>query len=236
MEQTTSIKVILDKLLRNPLLSDLSFEAAVDYTVDFYRLVGIPQMFIEKVVDIPITSYKGVLPDDWVDTISIGYMASNDLVTHNARIIPMRYSTSTFTQSPNSNEQIIEHTFMIQNSIIVCSAETCTVRLSYRAIAVDNDGYPLILDNSAFTRALGSYIKVQHYTILFELGKISQVIYQQLKQDYAFAVGACSTDLLRLDLPKAESFYNMYSTLLVRSNEYNNKFQNTGSKEFLIRH
>jgi hypothetical protein len=45
MNEFISIKVIIDRLLRHPLLQDLTFEAAIDYTVDFMRLVGVPKMF-----------------------------------------------------------------------------------------------------------------------------------------------------------------------------------------------
>jgi len=44
-EQTTTIKLIMDKLLRNPLLSDITLETVVDYTVDFMRIVGTPRLF-----------------------------------------------------------------------------------------------------------------------------------------------------------------------------------------------
>ena len=43
-----SIKIILDKLLRHPLLRDLTLETVVDLTIDFMRIVGTPKMFIEK--------------------------------------------------------------------------------------------------------------------------------------------------------------------------------------------
>ena len=43
-----SIKLIMDKLLRHPMLQGLSLEAAVDYAVDFMRIVGCPAIFTEK--------------------------------------------------------------------------------------------------------------------------------------------------------------------------------------------
>ena len=50
-EQYLSIKKILDSCLRHPLMQDLSLETAVDYTIDFMRIVGTPRMFTEKVIE-----------------------------------------------------------------------------------------------------------------------------------------------------------------------------------------
>ena len=58
-----SIKIILDKLLRHPLLRDLTLETVVDLTIDFMRIVGAPKMFIEKTEILNIvnsTSLNGI--------------------------------------------------------------------------------------------------------------------------------------------------------------------------------
>ena len=35
-----SIKVIVDRLMRNPLMADIELEAAIDYAIQFMELVG----------------------------------------------------------------------------------------------------------------------------------------------------------------------------------------------------
>ena len=47
-EQYSSIKLILDKILRHPLMQDITLETAVDYCIDFMRIVGTPSIFEEK--------------------------------------------------------------------------------------------------------------------------------------------------------------------------------------------
>lgn len=235
-EKTTNLRVVVDKLMRNPMMADLSWEAAVDYCVDFLGIVGSPKMFVEVSADIPITSYRGVLPSDWVDTIAVAHLGTTTADDTGVGGMPMRHSTGTNMQDADSQSGAVEGTYMIQNSIIVSSLETCILRMSYRAIAVDTEGYPLLIDNPAVVRALSNYIKLQHYTILFEMGKLIPAVYQNLQQQYAWSVGACETEMLRLDLPKAEAFFNSMHTLLIRDNEYNNKFNNNGSKEYIISH
>ena len=81
-EVYTNIRVIMDKLMRHPLLSDLTLETVVDYCIDFMRIVGVPRMFVDEVVAIPITDYKGSLPSNWIDTIMIKYNNINNPNLH----------------------------------------------------------------------------------------------------------------------------------------------------------
>lgn len=216
-EQYTNIRLILDKALRHPLMHDLSFETAVDYTIDFMRIVGVPTLFEEKVVELKVDNYRAKLPCDYYQIIQI----------RNKNGITLKHSSDTFHMK---NEECKGFSYKIQGNIIYTSIESDTVELSYEAIAVDDEGYPLIPDNSSFTRALIAYIKKQWFTILFDLGKIHQAILQHAEQEYAWAVGDCQTEFNRLTLDKAESFYNSWRELIIRDHSYRNNFRTNNIK------
>ena len=44
MEKSISIKQVLDNIMDDSLLDDLTFERAVNYVVRFIRILGIPQL------------------------------------------------------------------------------------------------------------------------------------------------------------------------------------------------
>lgn len=48
MTKYISIRQVLDNLMDNPLLQDLSLERAVNYAVRFIQKVGMPSIFLEK--------------------------------------------------------------------------------------------------------------------------------------------------------------------------------------------
>jgi hypothetical protein len=106
-----------------------------------------------------------------------------------------------------------------------------TIEIAYEALAVDSEGYPLIPDNSSFTRALELYIKKQCFTVLFDLGKISQAVYSNVCQEYAWAVGQAQSDLVRPTPDEMESITNMWNTLVPRATEHRTGFINNGTKE-----
>ena len=133
----------------------------------------------------------------------------------------------------NTKPEYADYSYKVQGNIIYLSVPNGLIEIAYQAIPIDSDGYPLIPDNSSFTRALEAYIKKQHFTILFDLGKIGNGPLAQVQQDYAWAVGDCQSEFNRLTIDKAESFYNSWRTLIIRSSEHRTGFLHNGTQEKL---
>ena len=226
-EQQQSIKVIFDKIMRHPLLQDLSIETIVDYSIDFMRIVGVPSIFEEKVEKAEVINYRSRLPCDYYQMIQIRALDPN----HNI-LGTFRYSSDSFHMS-DTKPEYADYSYKVQGNIIYLSVPNGLIEIAYQAIPIDSDGYPLIPDNSSFTRALEAYIKKQHFTILFDLGKIGNGPLAQVQQDYAWAVGDCQSEFNRLTIDKAESFYNSWRTLIIRSSEHRTGFLHNGTQEKL---
>ena len=64
-----SIKQVLDNVLVHPMLSDVTLERAISYTIDFMKIVGMPSIFMEKVTTLEIVDNMSVLPDDFFEVI-----------------------------------------------------------------------------------------------------------------------------------------------------------------------
>lgn len=220
-----SIKEILDNILDHPMLKDVSFERAVNHTINFIRIVGCPRIFEEKTATVEIEDYRGVIPYDFNDIIQVRmYNCNND----NYKVF--RYSTDNFHMSENKKESF-DLTYKIQGNIIFTSIKNGTIEIAYNSFAVDSDGYPLIPDNSSFINALELYIKKKYFTILFDTGKITPAVYNQVCQDYAWAVGQAQSDLIRPSLDQLESFTNSWNTLIQRTNSHSNGFRYNSVKE-----
>ena len=262
-----SLKVIADKILRHPMMAGISFEAIIDYTVDFMRIVQCGEFFEEKCIVIPIEKYKGLLPADYYEVNQIRLVKTttrtpryeesyrqdeygNFILDENGNKIsngfyiqtgyedlniysnkPFRYATDTFHMSENKSE--LDLTYKIQGGYIFTSIEEGVIEMSYKALLIDEEGYPMIPDNSKFTRALEAYIKKQWFTILFDMGKIQAAILNNIQQEYAWAVGACESEFQHLTLDKAEAFYNSWRTLLPRTREHSKGFITNGSRQSL---
>lgn len=230
----TSIKVILDRILRNPIFSGLDYEAVVDYYVDFVGIVGVPDLLEDNMATLAITNYRAILPTDFMEPTQI-------LISG----IPARHATDTLhkfyndvNSVPNdvnaSTSEAFNRTgdvaYTIQGGYIYTSVKTGIMNLIYQSIPI-LDGLPAIPDDPTFMRAFSLYVQVEYAKILYMNKKIEASMLDRLEQDYCFAVGAYETSSRKLDLGKAEAFFNMFSTLLVRNHEFSNRFRNTGTKE-----
>ena len=205
MEKNISIKVILDRLLRHPLMQDLSFETAVDYTVDFFGIIGMPRLFEERVTKVPVKNYRARIPCGETSITQIRETCSGRC---------LRGSTDNF-----------------QGDYIYLNKREGELEVAYKVITTDEEGYPMIPEDPVILRALEYYIKKQWFTILFDMGKIQPAALQNVQQEYAFYVGQAQNKLVMPTLSEMESITNMWNTLIPRFNEFRDGFEKSGEKE-----
>lgn len=220
MDKYISIKVILDNILDHPLLKDVSLERAINHTINFIRIVGCPRMFTEKTEIIPIENYRGALPNDFDNIIQVRIKSKDD-----ASYKVFVHTTDSFHMS-NYKECSEELTYKIQGNIIYTSIKDGSIEVSYNSIPIDEEGFPLIPDNSSFTRALELYIKKQCFTVLFDLGKINSHVYNNVLQEYAWAVGQAQSDLVRPTIDQIQSLTNMWNKIFPDCNGHKRGFKN----------
>ena len=242
MIQTTNIRRILDRVMRHPMMRDIPFETAVEYVVDFISLMGTPAIYDEKTAIIEIKNWRGQLPCDFESMIQVR-IAPNQHSKRWCKTIPMpplvyRYSGSSFHMSDyrTLTEITGELTYKTQGMVIFTSTRDIDVEIAYRGFAVDDEGYPLLPDNTSFLRGLENYIKLQWFTIKFDMGEISQQVLESAKQEYAWAAGDAQSEFSRLDLDKAATLFNSFKSLLPRNGEHWRGFFDNGGYELWKRH
>lgn len=226
------LQEVLSRVLRHPLLQDVNLEAAIQYTVDFIGIFGLPDMYEDKEAVIEIHKHRGELP---CDLISITQ------VVDGCHHIGMRSMTDTFNpDNRHWGRHSIgyigyndEMTFKTQNRIIFTSFDEGTVKISYKAIPVDEDGFPMIIDNPVYLKALEMYIKKEAFTILYECGKIQAPILQNVQQEYAFRAGQLNSEFSIPSLSEMESISRSWSTLLQRTTDFDKHFRDLGDREYI---
>lgn len=213
-----SISTILNRLLRHPLLQHLTLDDAILYTEEFIRIVGSPLNYEDKVVTIEFNDNRCIAPEECINIIQI-----RDTVSKNI----YKKATDTFFMSDKN----IDLYYKQQGKFIYLSKEKGEIDLSYRTIPVDENGFPLLLDNSSFIKALELYIKKQSFTILFDLGKISHQVYNNTLQEYAFAVGQCQNNLVKPSLDDMQNITNILTSMIPKFREHKRGFKTLGIKD-----
>lgn len=245
----TSIKRVLDNLLDHPLLQDVSLEQAIRYTLRFISLHGYPKLYTDKTEDVEIEEWRGVLPCDLISIIQVKDLSTGICLrgmtdNFNPGSSPEKYPYSKHECShltrpwyiPFSHTYKGEPAFKTQGRIIYTSFRDGKVRIAYKAIPVDDDGYPLLIDNETYLGALEAYIKKQVFTVKFDTGKITGQVLQQALQDYAFLAAELRDEFTVPSVSEFEAISRSWNTLIPKMREFDKGFRNLGDREYLRRH
>ena len=234
----TNLKVVADKILRDPIFIGLNFETIVDYFIDFITIVGVPQLFDEKFTTMPITitNYRAVLPSDFIEEITVS--VDSRIARTATDTFAGNYSEYEATNPQNEYfpNQTVETTYKISGGYIYLSKKEGTILLKYKSIMIDidetSDGYglPMLPDDPVFIIALQRYIELEFLKMLFRAGKINTQILQLAQQDYAWAVGRYETHSRRLTTGDMETISKLFKSIITRNNEFKTRFKNLGTR------
>lgn len=222
----TNIREIASRLMRHPLMVDLTLESIIQYTVDFIGRMGLPPIYYDKVETVEIKNYRAKLPCDLIAIRQVKDAKNNT---------SLRATTDTF-HLIHDDKRFLERqegTFKVQGNIIYTSFKEGHLVIAYRAIPVDDEGLPLIPDNSVFLKALELFIKKEWFTILFDMGKITPAVLQNVQQEYAWSAGQCNMEFTLPSVSEMESISNMLNQMIPRTNEFRKGFKPLGNREYL---
>ncbi len=239
----TNIRRVLDNLLEHPMLSDLTLEQVVRYVIRFVSIHGYSKLYQDKEAYIDIHEFRGLLPCDLISIIQVKDDCSG---------LCLRSMTDTFTpglvppppHTPHSHMPYIppmapghgEATFKTQGRVIFTSFPEGRVRIAYKSIPVDEDGFPLLIDNENYLACLEAYIKKQVFTIKFDQGKIASGVLQNAQQEYAWLAGQLQSEFQIPSYSEMESIGRYITSILPSVRQFDNGFKNLGSREYLKKH
>lgn len=232
----TNLRIVADKILRDPIFIGLNFETIVDYFIDFITIVGVPELFDEKFtsIEIPITDYRAILPDDFYEEIIVS------IDRKIARTATDEYfgNYKEYEDTRPTNEYFPDKTsdasYKIKGGYIYLSKKEGNLLLRYKYIMTETDiesedfGLPLLPDDPVFIIAIQRYIELEFLKMLFRVGKVNNQVLQLAQQDYAWAVARYETHSRRLTTGDMESLSRQFKSLLTRNNEFKTRFKHLG--------
>lgn len=248
--QYTNIRRVLDDLVEHPLLKNLTLEQVIRHTLRFISLHGYPCLYQDKIEEVEIKDFRGLLPCDLVSIIQV-----KDLDTG----ICLRAMTDNFTRGlepkpredrrpkdllnnvqheyiPPRNVCVEEMSFKTQGRVIFTSFPVGRIEVAYRAIPVDEDGFPLLIDNETYLNALEAYIKVKVFTVKFDTNNISAGVLSNAQTEYAWAAHLLQSEMTTPSVSEMESITRYLNTLIKPVTHFDNGFKNLGDREYRRRY
>lgn len=257
--QYTNIRRVLDNLHEHPLLRDVTLEQAVRYTIRFIGLHGYPKMFQDRMAEVEIKDFRGLLPCDLVSIIQVRDKDSGICLRAMTGSLPQpsqregENPQSDWKDGHNGHDRLNGHdrhirqsffkgkfmdelAFKTQGRVIFTSFPEGCVEIAYRGIPVDEDGFPLLIDNENYLAALEAFIKLHVFTIKFDTGKISANVLQNAQQDYAWRSAELGVEFTTPSYSEAEALARFHQTLIPSVRQFDNGFRHLGDREWIRRH
>ena len=230
------------------MLSDLTLEQVVRYVIRFIGIHGYPKLYQDKEADVDIHEFRGLLPCDLISIIQVKDSCSG---------ICLRSMTDSFTPGMNPSGKTTWHsdnasfhmpyippkapghgepTFKTQGRVIFTSFPEGKVRIAYKAIPVDEDGFPLLIDNENYLACLEAYIKKQVFTIKFDQGKIAAGVLQNIQQEYSWLAGQLQSEFQLPSYSEMQSITNYVTSILPSMRSFDRGFRHLGDREYIKKH
>lgn len=224
-----SIKEILNRLMRHPLLRDVNLDQVIQYTIDFISIFGMPKFYFDKQETLHIEDYRGILPCDLIAINQVKECSTNTCL----RSMTDNFLSEDYYNKRNGYRVPQELTFKVQGQVIFTSFREGDITVSYKAIPVDDNGFPLLIDNPTFLKTLEAYIKKEIFTIMFDMGKITPPVLQNAQQQYSWLAGQLQSEFTIPSISEMESLKRSWCTLLQRTTSFNDGFRNNGNQEYI---
>ena len=248
--------------------SALSYDDCINYIYRCLELIQYPAQYIPKILGwkedsaLDFTAYIFPLPCDFhsLNFLSINgqptrpsdeaflylkdgnccfditSLSSSDLVQFQDNF-GNEFSTA-FGSTLSSRVQGQGYQFNINSGIVTTNVKEGKACLSYYAIPIDPDGFPLVPDNEKVKRALEDFIKVK---LLYREwvkdadSRGKRDLYLDAEKEYTFTIGAAMNDLKMPEIGEMENIKNSLIRMKPRLQEYNN-FWNSLSNNVGHRH
>lgn len=248
----TNIRRVLDSLTEHPMLSDLTLEQAVRHVLRFISLHGYTKLYEDKQAVVEIHEWRGLLPCDLIsiqqvkdirtgiclrsmeDTFTPG-LAPKELKHHKPMPKPEREGVWN-QYIPPIKFPDGEPRFKTQERILFTSFPEGAVEIAYKSIPVDEDGFPLLIDNENYLACLEAYIKKQVFTVKYDQGKIAAGVLENAKKDYAWLSGQLNSEFVLPSQSEMESITRMINTMIIQPRHFDRGFQHLGDREYIRKH
>ena len=227
-----SIKLVVDRLMRNPLMKDLNYEFVVDNAIEVLRILDAPAIYSTMREKINVEKYRALKPAGMMKVEGIARTDKGFYQT----LKPTEFIAQEFLHEGDYTPSRHDETYTLNNKYINVNFEKGSLEVIYKRIAVDEECYPLVLDNAILLRCIESYIKWKWFDILNDMDVISDRKLHKAETDYSFNVAQADINLKLPSVDEMEALTNMITQLIPGRTEFSNRFEFLGQQEFLRIH
>ena len=225
-----SIKLIADRLMRNPLMKDLNYEFIVDNAIQVLRILDAPSIYVTRREGLNVVNFRALKP---IDMIKVEGIVRTDQNNTPQTLSASEDISQEFFHVGGNLPTRTDSTYSLNSKYVNVNFENGKINIIYKAIATDDECYPLVLDNETLLRCVESYIKWKWFDVMNDMDMISDRKLNKAEIDYCFNVGQADANLKLPSADEMESLTNMITQILPSRTEFQRRFEFLGAQENL---
>ena len=228
----TRMDLAVSNVLRHKALQDVDLESAVHYATEFIDIFSSPEFYEHKNAVVQVHKYRATLPCDFIGIYQVMDNRTNKCLRSTTGNFLPEYKKYSIPQVLGSSEE----TFRIQNSILITSICEGELTISYKALPIDEEGFPMIYDNPLYLKTLELYIKVEVFTDKADLQEIPEQVLKRAQQDYYTSAKSLEQMLNTPSESEMESIMRQWTTPIQGVTYFDDGFDALGNRQYIRRH
>lgn len=140
------------------------------------------------------------------------------------------YDLHNFTKAANVNGSV-DLQYSIKPGYIMTNVHSGYLKLSYNAVPVDEDAYPMVPDLASFSEAVYWYIAMKSLYPLYLRGGLDQSRYYDIRRSWNFYRQQAYAELLMPNSDGLESMKNHWNKLVPEMNDHHTYYSHTGERQ-----
>jgi hypothetical protein len=143
------------------------------------------------------------------------------------------YSASLASSDRDTVSLSDSYTYVVVGNYIKTNLRTGYLMVSYQAIPVDNEGYPMIPDNESFEEAIYWYINMKLTYPEWKMGRVRDAVYYDAKSSWNFYRKQAYATALMPNVDQLESIKNAWLRLVPEIDEHSTFFSHLNDKQII---
>jgi len=126
-----------------------------------------------------------------------------------------------------------DYTYVVTPGYIKTALKTGYIMMSYQAVPVDSDGYPMIPDDESFEEAIYWYINMKITYPDWKMGRIRDAVYYDARNSWNFYRKQAYAHAMMPNVDQLESIKNAWLRLVPEINEHSGGFSTLASPQVI---
>ena len=143
------------------------------------------------------------------------------------------YNTSPASTGRDTGSLSNDYTYVVSGNYIKTNLRTGYLMISYQAVPVDNEGYPMIPDNESFEEAIYWYINMKLTYPEWKMGRVRDAVYYDAKSSWNFYRKQAYATALMPNTDQLESIKNAWLRLVPEIDEHSTFFSHLNDKQVI---